>query len=62
LQEESACGKILQIKEESNRGKDKDSFAFSVGYDKDIEKEGTSSTKEDVLPTKIDWILDSGCG
>jgi hypothetical protein len=54
--------KYCRSRKKATEGKDKDSFAFSVGYDKDVEEEGTSSTKEDVLPTKIEWILDSGCG
>jgi hypothetical protein len=54
--------KFCRSRKKATEGKDKDSFAFSVGYDKDVEEEGTSSIKEDVLHTKIEWILDSGCG
>jgi hypothetical protein len=55
--------KYCRSRKKATEDKDKDSFAFSVGYDKDVEKETTSSTKvEDILPTKIEWILDSGCG
>ncbi len=54
--------KYCRSRKKATEGKDKDSFAFSVGYDKDVVEEGTSLTKEDVLHTKIEWILDSGCG
>ncbi len=54
--------KYCRSRKKATEGKYKDSFAFSVDYDNDVEEEGTSSTKEDVLPTKIEWILDSGCG
>jgi hypothetical protein len=55
--------KYCRSKKKATEDKDKDSFAFSVGFDKDVEKERTSSTKvDDSWPTKIEWILDSGCG
>jgi hypothetical protein len=54
--------KYCRSRKKDIEGKDKDSFAFSVGYDKDAEEGRTSSTKEDALYTKIEWILDSGCG
>jgi hypothetical protein len=53
----------LRSRKKATEDKDSDSFAFSVGCDKDVQEAGASSTKvEDTWPTKIEWILDSGCG